>query len=143
MAAKKAKKKAAKRRPKAARNPDANPVGRPTVMTPETLGKLEDGFSKGLSDREACLYAGIDPTTLYDYLQSHPEFSNRRDLLKENVRMQAKINIHTEVAAGDARTSQWYLERRDPEFREKQQIDTTVRLKDDAPDLAEAALKVL
>lgn len=112
-------------------------------MTPDTIHKLEEGFSKGLSDREACLYAGIVPQTLYTYGQENPGFLERRDLLKENVRMQAKINIHTEVAAGDARTSQWYLERRDPEFREKQQIDTTVRLKDDAADLADAALKVL
>ena len=33
-------------------------------MTNEVIGKLEYGFSCGLSDREACLFAGINPDTV-------------------------------------------------------------------------------
>ena len=36
-------------------------VGRPTVMTAETIEKLEQGFLMGFSDREASLYVGISP----------------------------------------------------------------------------------
>ena len=131
--------KKAKKRPPKGRKSNA---GRPTVMTPETIRKLEEGFTKGLSDLESCLYAGISAPPFYEYLQKHPEFAERRDLLKNNVRMQAKINIHTEVAAGDARTSQWYLERRDPEYANKSETKTVTLTAAEA-DLSEEALKRL
>lgn len=131
--------KKAKKRPPKGRKSNA---GRPTVMTPETIQKLENGFSMGLSDREACLYAGIVPQTLFNYGATHPEFMERRELLKENVRMRAKMNIHAEVAAGDARTSQWYLERRDPEYANKSETKTVTLTAAEA-DLSEEALKRL
>lgn len=138
MPTKKAKKKPAKK----GNTERKHPGGRPTVMTPEVIRKLEDGFTKGLSDLEACLYAGIGKTPFYEYLQENPEFAERREMLKNNVRMQAKINIHTEVAAGDARTSQWYLERRDPEYANKSETKTVTLTAAEA-DLSEEALKRL
>ena len=43
-----------------------NKGGRPTVMTEDVIRKLEDAFAHDLSDTEACLYAGIGRTTLFD-----------------------------------------------------------------------------
>ena len=68
-------------------------VGRPTVMTPEIIDKLEEGFLMGFTDREACLFAGIAPSTLYDFCQEDKEFSERKELLKEQIKMRAKQNI--------------------------------------------------
>ena len=59
-----------------------NKGGRPSKMTPEVLAKLEHSFSLGLSDREACLYAEINPATLYRYCENHQEFCKRKELLK-------------------------------------------------------------
>lgn len=105
----------------------ANKVGRPTVMTEETLNKLEYAFSRGLSDREACLYADINPQTLYVYCQKHPEFSERKELLKDQPKMKAKFNLAEEIENGDADVSKWYLERKaKDEFSTKQTIDADV-----------------
>lgn len=37
----------------------------------------------GLSDRECCLYADIGESTLYDYCKENPDFSERKEALKE------------------------------------------------------------
>lgn len=101
--------------------------GRPTSMTPETIGKLEYGFSCGLSDREACLYANINPDTLYEYCKKHPEFSERKELLKEQVKMQAKLNLASSISGGDEKASEWYLERKaKDEFSTKTEVSGTI-----------------
>ncbi len=53
------------------------PVGRPTVITPEVLAKLEQAFAIDASVDEALSYAEIKPDAYYDYLKKHPEFSDR------------------------------------------------------------------
>lgn len=98
-------------------------LGRPTVMTPETIAKLEEGFLLGLTDREASLYANINPATLYRFCEEHPDFSDRKELLKEQVKIRAKQNIVGAINQGDKLLSQWYLERRDPEYKPKQEND--------------------
>ncbi len=98
-------------------------IGRPTVMTPETIAKLEEGFISGLSDREACLYANINPATLYRFCEENPDFSERKELLKEQVKMNAKFNVATGIKAGDKPLSTWYLERRDKAFNPKQEVE--------------------
>ena len=102
-------------------------VGRPTSMTNEVIGKLEYGFSCGLSDREACLFAGINPDTLYEYCKKHPKFSERKELLKEQVKMQAKMNLANSIKSGDEKASEWYLERKaKEEFSTKTEIAGTI-----------------
>jgi hypothetical protein len=98
--------------------------GRPTVMTPETIKRLEDGFIAGLSDREASLYADTAPSTLYAYCEENPDFSERKELLKERIKMRAKFNISEAIEAKDKTLSQWLLERRDPDFKPKNETDT-------------------
>lgn len=99
-------------------------LGRPTVMTPETIGKLEEGFLMGFSDRQASLYANINPDTLYAYCKNNPDFSERKELLKEDIKLRAKKNIHEAIIAKDKSLSQWYLERREADFKPKSESDT-------------------
>lgn len=99
-------------------------VGRPTIMTPETISKLEEAFIKGLNDQEACLYAGIGKSTLYNYCQENPTFMERKEQLKNHLKMRAKLNIEEEIVKGDKPLSQWYLERRaKDEFSTKQEVE--------------------
>lgn len=99
-------------------------VGRPTVMTKEMLDKLEMLFAKGLTDREACLIADINPSTLYNYCNDHPDFLERKELLKEKVKIQAKLNIAEAIEKKDIDNSKWYLERKaKDEFSAKQMIE--------------------
>lgn len=71
---------------------ETNPTGggRPPAITEVTLAKLEAAFMYGCSDGEACLYAGIYPSTLYHYQKDHPEFKERKDLLKKMPFLQAR-----------------------------------------------------
>lgn len=99
------------------------PLGRPTVITSDILRKLEEYFSSGLSDAEACLAAGIGATTLYHYCQKNPDFRERKELLKEHPKIKAKMVINKALDDGDLATAWKYLERKDPEFRPKRAVD--------------------
>lgn len=87
-------------------------AGRPSVMTEEIIAKLEEGFLRGLTDTEACLYSDIAPSTLYEYQKENPGFSERKDQLKQAVRMKAKLNVTDAINTGDKLLSTWYLERK-------------------------------
>lgn len=92
-----------------------NKGGRPTVMTPEVVAKLEEAFMYAFSDAEACLYANISKNALYDYCQRNPEFTNRKELLKKKPNIKAKLNILKGINSGDIDDSKWWLERKSKE----------------------------
>lgn len=73
-------------------NPMAE-IGRPTIMTPETISKLEEIFSLGGSDEEACFFAGIGKSTLYNYQKECPEFVERKEALKETPILKARRTV--------------------------------------------------
>lgn len=105
----------------------AEKVGRPTVMTEEVLQKLEYAFMRGLSDVEACLYANIATSTLYNYCNDNPYFMERKEELKKYPTAQAKLNVTEAIENGDTDISKWYLERRaKDEFSTKQEIAADV-----------------
>lgn len=87
-------------------------AGRHTVMTLQVLEKLEQAFMRDMTDAEACLYAGIGVRTLYDYQKDNPEFSQRKELLKNHVAMKAKTLVADAIETGMLTTAQWWLERR-------------------------------
>ncbi len=86
--------------------------GRPTVMTEESIAKLEEAFSNGATDLEACFLAKISKDSLYRYQQEHPEFCERKDALKEMIKYQAKKVVKEAIEEGDKQQANWYLERK-------------------------------
>ena len=100
--------------------------GRKTVMTPEIINKLEQAFSMGCSDLEACLYADIGKTTLYNYQNENPEFVERKEKLKEKLVLKARSVIADSLNKQDENTAKWYLERKKKEeFSTKVEQETT------------------
>lgn len=97
--------------------------GRPRAIDKFVIAKLEKGFLMGFSDREACLFANINPATLYRFCEENPDFSERKELLKEQIKLRAKQNIAEAIENRDKPLSQWYLERRDKEFKPKSDMD--------------------
>ena len=87
-------------------------AGRPTIMTPDVVGKLEQAFSLGCSDTEACLYADISRDTLYEYIKKHPEFADRKALLKDKLLLKARTVVAEALNNKDKDTAKWYLERK-------------------------------
>lgn len=87
-------------------------VGRPTVMTPEIIARLEDAFLHGANDKEAIFQANIGSSTFYEYCQKNPDFAERKEQLKDMVKYRAKLNVAKAINEGDKTLSQWYLERK-------------------------------
>ena len=98
-----------------------NKVGRPTVMTPDTINKLEEIFAIGGTDKEACFYADISHQTLYDYQEEHPEFIERKESLKDLPILKARRTIVESLEKPDE--AKWYLERKKKvEFSPRQEM---------------------
>ena len=103
------------------------PAGRPTVMTPEVVNKLEQAFSMGCSDLEACLFADISKQALYDYQDKHPEFADRKAMLKQKMIFKARSVIAEALNNKDKNTAQWLLERKvKDEFSTKVENDVNL-----------------
>lgn len=101
-------------------------IGRPTKMTPEAIGKLEQAFAIGATDLEACLFADIGKDVLYDYINRNPEFHDRKEALKRKPVLLAKTNIIKNLQNADIDTSKWYLERKArDEFATRQEVETS------------------
>lgn len=92
--------------------PMAHPGGRPTVVTESVIGKLEEAYSNGASDTEACFIAGISKQALYDYQAKNPEFTDRKFALKEMIKYQAKSILKKKLDEKDSEMAKWYLERK-------------------------------
>ena len=90
-----------------------NKGGRPTKMTPETVQKLEDAFIKGCTDTEACCYAEVSIRTLYDYCEKYPEFSHRKELLKDDPTMKAKFIIYDELVSKNVNQANRVIDRKE------------------------------
>jgi hypothetical protein len=86
-------------------------TGRPTTFTSSTLQKLEEVFALGGSDKEACFYASLSPSSLYNYQAKHPEFLERKELLKEQPVLKARRSVIAAMEK-DARLALMYLERK-------------------------------
>ena len=69
------------------------PVGRPTVITPEALGKIEQVFAYDGSVLEACSFAEIDVKTYYNYLKKNPEYIQRIQALRQRPFLKARKAI--------------------------------------------------
>lgn len=93
------------------------PEGRPLFDgkdESEVLAKLESAFTYGASDREACIYAGISPDSLYRYQTKNPEFRERKMALKAYPVMRARQTV-VKALETDVDTAFKYLERHVPD----------------------------
>jgi len=87
--------------------------GRPKIMTPETIQKLEEAFLLGCTDLEACLMAGISKSTFYSYQDANPDFLDRKLVLKENPVMLARGVLIDALKAKDINTAHKVIERKE------------------------------
>lgn len=85
-------------------------VGRPSVVTVEVIRKLEEAFALGCTDLEACLYANISKTALYEYQKDNSQFAERKEKLKQAPILLARRTIINSL--NNPQSAQWYLERK-------------------------------
>lgn len=89
-----------------------NKRGRPSVMTPENIDKLDYAFSIGCNDVEALAFAGVSKTAFYNYTSKHPEYKERIECLKLRPVLKAKEENLKLIENGDPVHIRWYLERK-------------------------------
>ena len=105
------------------------PAGRHTVMDENTLHIFEEAYCNDLSDEQACYLAKIGESTLYKYQVEHPEFIERKRRLKDDTKLRARMKIREAILKEDKPdTARWYLERKDKEFKPKQEIEADVNI---------------
>lgn len=71
-------------------------VGRPIFDGKDVnivIQKLEQVWSIGGTDKEACLYADISPAALSNYLKNHPVISERKTALLESPKLKARQEV--------------------------------------------------
>ena len=97
--------------------------GRPSSITPEIKDKLEYAFANGCSDLEACYYAGVSKTALYEYQKKDLDFAERKKALKARPVLKARLAVMTAISDGDVNTAKWFLERKcKEEFSTRQEL---------------------
>lgn len=104
-----------------------SPVGRPTIMTPEVVNKLEEAFLLGCSDIEACFYAKISKQTLYNYQDAHPEFVDRKEELKNNPTFIARRTVVNDIATNSDLALKYLERKKKDEFSTKSESDITTK----------------
>lgn len=91
-------------------------VGRPSIMTNETVVKLVDVLKRGFSIQAACNYAQIDRTTFYRHLRTDPIFATKMSTSVMYLYLAASETLFKKIAQEhDPKIAMWYLERVDPE----------------------------
>ena len=114
------------------------PGGRPAIVTPQTIQKLEQAFALGCSDTEACFYSNIGKSTLYNYQNDNPDFLERKELLKEKPVLLARKSV-IKFMQNDGNLALKYLER-----KKKDEFSTkTIEEKALSPELMETIISAL
>lgn len=85
--------------------------GRPTVFSKEVIQKLETAFAIGCTDLEACCYADISKSSLYNYQNENPNFLERKERLKQTPVLQARTTLVKNIKL-DKDVAKWFLERK-------------------------------
>lgn len=106
------KKKKAELKTKKKQKGESNPNGRPTIMTAETVKKLEEGFAQGFSVDNACIWANISKQTFYTYCEKNAGFLDHCHTLQKKPLIKSIIVINKALNEGDVSTAKWYAERK-------------------------------
>jgi hypothetical protein len=105
---------------------------RPSAVDDVVIGKLVEARSKGTNDSEACLYAWIANSTLYEFQNKYPQFTEYKEQVKKSTALHAKFNVSESVIKWDLNTSKRLLEKTDSEYKAQAQwgINISFNLKD-------------
>ena len=112
---------------------DGTDRGRPTVFTPEVLAKIREAYLMDCGDQEAALYAGISYSALSHYQAANEDFKQEIPILRSALKIRAKMAIKASLDEGDDSVARWYLDRRDSDYKQKQELTADVTATVNAP----------
>lgn len=113
-----------KKKPKKKFDIEVNKEGRPTVMTPAVVQKLEQAFAIDATIEEACSYAGIARQTYYDYIEKNPEFSDRIADLRNRPVLKARQTVVQKLGESYGSAMDYLKRKRKQEFGDTTDITT-------------------
>jgi len=87
-------------------------MGRPTVLTPEVLNKLETALAAGFGVTASCYYSGISKSVFYERKALDKDFASKMRLAEEFSTYQARQVILNAINQGNVKAAQWWLERK-------------------------------
>lgn len=106
-----------------------NPQGRKTVFTDDLIQKLEYAFSIGASDSEACFYADISNTSLYNFQKENPLFLERKNRLKEKPILKARQELVKGLQDNPELSLKFLERKRKKEFSLRVENETDLNIK--------------
>jgi|GEM_PF-3397909 len=98
---------------------------RPTKLTPELLARLKVVFLIGATYKEAGAAVGVSERTISNYTKNDPDLLRQIEGWRSVPILKAKQTIVDHL--DEVKIAQWYLERRCPEFKSRQDITTNDR----------------
>lgn len=99
---------------------------RPPVMTSSVIDKLKLCFSVWMTDEQSCYFCQISTDVLYKYQREHPEFIKEKDILKESITMQARVNIWRSIKNWNVTDSWQWVKIKDSSFTPKLQVNWNI-----------------
>lgn len=109
----------------------------PYKYTETTRDKLVEAFEKLYNVSEACQYVGISRETYYQWLKEIDGLEAIIEEAKARPLKAAKGLLRTAIASGDTSTAKWLLERKDPEFKPKAEVDNNIGVQETRKKIAE------
>ncbi len=96
--------------------------GRPTVMTPDVINKLEQAFSIDATVSEACTYAGIAKATYYEFVKGNPEYMDKFDALREKPVLLARQTVVNGIKDSFDNAMRYLERKKKKEFSSRQEV---------------------
>lgn len=97
-------------------------AGRPTVMTPMVISKLETAFSLDSTVTEAIFYAGISKDSYYDFINANPEYTERFEALRNRLVLKARETVAREIGKNYGNSMDYLTRKRKNEFSTRQEL---------------------
>lgn len=94
-------------------NPAGSNAGAPTLRDdPGIVAKLIQAYQRGLNHSEAAMVAGVDRTTVADWIAKDEEFARKIERARTFPTRRAKEVVVESINNGDTKNARWWLERK-------------------------------
>lgn len=91
-------------------------MARPSKYTPDRVDKICSYLQQGNARKTAAVLSGITEETFHSWLKRYPGFSELiRQAEEEAIANMVKVVVNDAIQKGNAKSAQWYLERKRPE----------------------------
>lgn len=107
----------------------------------KVLKVIQENLTNGQSRNNACIMAGISPSTLSRWLKLDDELAMKVSTWESNLNYLARDNIASAIKENNLPISKWYLEKTDNYFNPKFMVEADTTIKTSYPLTQQLATK--